>query len=87
MWDLWLTGNYQAAIVVADESGVFSALDKRPATATTASFSMLMLLATQGQQFTFGELKQILESAGFTRIESRQMRLLPCYHWVQGRLT
>jgi len=40
--------------------------------ATTASFSMLMLLATQGQQFTFGELKEILESAGFTGIESRQ---------------
>jgi acetylserotonin N-methyltransferase len=40
--------------------------------ATTASFSMLMLLATQGQQFTFGELKQILESTGFTGIESRQ---------------
>ena len=40
--------------------------------ATTASFSMLMLLATQGQQFTFEELKQILEGAGFTGIESRQ---------------
>jgi acetylserotonin N-methyltransferase len=38
--------------------------------ATTASFSMLMLLATQGQQFTFGELKTILEGAGFTRIET-----------------
>jgi hypothetical protein len=37
-----------------------------------ASFSMLMLLATQGQQFTFGELQAILESAGFTGIESRQ---------------
>jgi hypothetical protein len=31
-----------------------------------------MLLATQGQQFTFGELKEILESAGFNGIESRQ---------------
>jgi hypothetical protein len=29
--------------------------------ATTAAFSMLMLLATQGQQFTFGELKRLLE--------------------------
>jgi hypothetical protein len=38
---------------------------------TAASFSMLMLLATQGQQFTFGELKEILEGAGFTAIESR----------------
>jgi acetylserotonin N-methyltransferase len=39
--------------------------------ATAASFSMLMLLATQGQQFTFGELKEILEGAGFAAIESR----------------
>jgi hypothetical protein len=39
---------------------------------TAASFSMLMLLATQGQQFTFGELKGILEGAAFTGIESRQ---------------
>ena len=34
-----------------------------------ASFSMLMLLATQGQQFTLRELKDILEAAGFVRIE------------------
>jgi hypothetical protein len=40
--------------------------------ATTASFSMLMLLAAQGQQFTFGELKEILEGAGFTGIEARE---------------
>jgi acetylserotonin N-methyltransferase len=39
--------------------------------ATAAAFSMLMLLATQGQQFTFGELKTILESAGFTDVESK----------------
>ena len=37
---------------------------------TAASFSMLMLLGTQGQQFTFGELKEILEGAGFTGIET-----------------
>jgi len=37
-----------------------------------ASFSMLMLLATQGQQFTFEELKGILENAGFTGVEARQ---------------
>ena len=35
---------------------------------TAASFSMLMLLATQGQQFTFGELRTILEGAGFSRV-------------------
>jgi hypothetical protein len=38
--------------------------------ATTASFSLLMLLFTQGQQFTFGELKNILERAGFTAVEA-----------------
>jgi acetylserotonin N-methyltransferase len=36
-----------------------------------ASFSMLMLLGTQGQQFTLGELRGILEQAGFVRVESR----------------
>ncbi|HVG56610.1 MAG TPA: methyltransferase [Vicinamibacterales bacterium] len=34
-----------------------------------ASFSMLMLLATQGQQFTLGELRDILTGAGFTRVD------------------
>ena len=37
-----------------------------------AAFSMLMLLATQGQQFTFAELKALLEDAGFDDIETRQ---------------
>ena len=40
--------------------------------ATTAAFSMLMLLATQGQQFTFGEIKKLLEQAGFRDIETQQ---------------
>jgi acetylserotonin N-methyltransferase len=40
--------------------------------ATTASFSVLMLLATQGQQFTFEELREILEGAGFRNVESIQ---------------
>jgi acetylserotonin N-methyltransferase len=39
--------------------------------ATTAAFSMLMLLATQGQQFTFGELRALLEQAGFRGIETQ----------------
>jgi len=42
--------------------------DDGSGTPTAASFSMLMLLATQGQQFTSGELKGILESAGFEGI-------------------
>jgi acetylserotonin N-methyltransferase len=37
-----------------------------------AAFSMLMLLATQGQQFTFAELKTLLEDAGFRNIETQQ---------------
>jgi acetylserotonin N-methyltransferase len=39
--------------------------------ATPAGFSMLMLLVTQGQQFSFGELKTLLEGVGFTGIETR----------------
>jgi hypothetical protein len=39
--------------------------------ATTAAFSMLMLLATQGQQFTFGEISGLLEQAGFRDVETR----------------
>jgi acetylserotonin N-methyltransferase len=39
---------------------------------TAAAFSMLMLLATQGQQFTFGELKGLLEQAGFRDVETQQ---------------
>ena len=37
---------------------------------TAAAFSMLMLLATQGQQFTSEELRSILEDAGFARVET-----------------
>ena len=37
---------------------------------TAAAFSMLMLLATQGQQFTSSELRSILEGAGFAGIET-----------------
>jgi len=51
--------------------------------ATTAAFSMLMLLATQGQQFTFGELKLILEEAGFTAAESKPTAAY--YSIVTGR--
>jgi hypothetical protein len=39
--------------------------------AATAAFSMLMLLATQGQQFTFGEIKKLLEQAGFRDIATQ----------------
>ncbi len=38
---------------------------------TTAAFSMLMLLATQGQQFTFGEIKGLLEQAGFRDVATQ----------------
>jgi len=38
---------------------------------TTASFSMLMLLGTHGRQYSFNELRLILESAGFTDVDAR----------------
>ena len=38
---------------------------------TTASFSMLMLLGTQGQQFTLPELQSILGGAGFEPVGAR----------------
>jgi len=37
---------------------------------TAATFSLLMLLATQGQQFTAGELTVILEGAGFVAVNA-----------------
>lgn len=49
---------------------------------TAASFSMLMLLATQGQQFTPGELKEILSAAGFVRIDVTATH--PYYSVVTG---
>jgi len=51
--------------------------------ATTASFSMLMLLGTRGRQYTFGELRQILVSAGFTDVDSRATH--GYYSIVSGR--
>ena len=38
---------------------------------TTASFSILMLLGTQGRQYSFSELRQVLTSAGFDDIDTR----------------
>ncbi len=49
---------------------------------TAASFSMLMLLATQGQQFTFAELEKILTGAGFTHIAATPTH--PYYSIVTG---
>jgi acetylserotonin N-methyltransferase len=49
---------------------------------TAASFSLLMLLATQGQQFTFGELKSILETAGFMSVDVTPTH--PYYSVVTG---
>lgn len=37
---------------------------------TTACFSLLMLLGTKGKQYSFTELKDILEGAGFTDVEA-----------------
>ena len=38
---------------------------------TTASFSTLMLANTRGRQFTFAQLKGMLEQAGFSDIDVR----------------
>ena len=32
IWDLWLTGTYQGAVVAADDAGIFTALAEKPAT-------------------------------------------------------
>jgi acetylserotonin N-methyltransferase len=39
--------------------------------ATTASFSMLMLLGTRGRQYTLAELRVFLEGAGFQDVTAR----------------
>jgi O-methyltransferase/methyltransferase family protein len=39
--------------------------------ATTASFSMLMLLGTHGRQYSLTEFQQILTSAGFVDVDAR----------------
>jgi hypothetical protein len=36
---------------------------------TTAAFSVLMLLGTRGQQFTFTQLRKLLQDAGFVDVE------------------
>lgn len=50
---------------------------------TTAAFSLLMFIATQGQQFTFAELKGLLEAAGFRDVEARHSYAY--YSLVTGR--
>lgn len=50
---------------------------------TTASFSMLMLLATRGKQYSLAKLRGILESAGFTDVEAMHSR--GYYSLVTGR--
>ena len=35
---------------------------------TTATFSLVMLLGTQGRQFTYAELAKLLGDAGFTDV-------------------
>src|SRR3989442_9495275 len=32
IWDLWLSGTYQAGIVAADDAGIFASLGEAPAT-------------------------------------------------------
>lgn len=50
---------------------------------TTASFSLFMLFGTQGRQYTEGEVREILASAGFRDIDARQTH--GYYSVVSGR--
>jgi len=43
--------------------------DTGDAPRTTAAFSMLMLVGTRGRQFTFRQLKDLLEAAGFINVD------------------
>ncbi len=47
--------------ILLDDSGV--------APRTAAAFSMLMLTGTRGQQFTFGQLRELLQGAGFVEVD------------------
>jgi O-methyltransferase/methyltransferase family protein len=51
--------------------------------ATAVAFSLLMCLGTKGQQFTFAQMKNILENAGFTDIQSKQS--YGYYSLISGR--
>lgn len=70
----WLAARAYAALPRGGRIMLHEALlaDGGDGPLATAAFSMLMLLATQGQQFTFAELKALLENAGFEDIETRQ---------------
>jgi acetylserotonin N-methyltransferase len=57
--------------------------DSRDSPTPAVAFSVLMCLGTKGQQFTFGQLKGILESAGFTDVRSQ--RSSGYYSLVTGR--
>ena len=69
----WLARQAHAVLPVGGRIMLHEMLidDNGSGPATAAAFSLLMLLGTQGQQFTFDELKTILEDAGFTGIEAR----------------
>ena len=49
---------------------------------TAAAFSLLMLLGTEGQQFTFPALRDILQDAGFTNVTATTTHSY--YSLVQG---
>ncbi len=50
---------------------------------TAAAFSVLMVISTPGQQFTFLDLESMLTQAGFTDIECHSTS--PVYSMVRGR--
>jgi acetylserotonin N-methyltransferase len=46
--------------------------DEGDSPSAAVAFSLLMCLGTKGQQFMFGELREILENAGFSDISARR---------------
>ena len=69
----WLARKAHAILPVGGRIMLHEMLidDNGSGPATAAGFSMMMLLGTQGQQFTFDELKGILETAGFSDVEAK----------------
>ncbi len=69
LWDLWLTGTYQAAIAAADEAGVFSSLDQQPAVIDELAARL------DGDVRAFGILLRLLASLGLLTQRSGRFQL------------
>src|SRR3954468_3885955 len=69
IWDLWLTGLYQVAIVAADDAGVYAALGEAPA-------SIEELAARQGYDVrATGVLLRLLAGIGLIVVRADRYQL------------